>query len=179
MNLYSTELECPEYSKKLKISALPSTKELAELTAAGFSKFVSVCGVQLSEIYAIEFPAQLIESGFAFQDVFSDGDPLGAKIPGGSADSGIYLGVTTDGDRQQFLQSVAAVTEGLRKAIPTCVFCHRGIGRSPVVAAGALMQFDAVSIEQAVRSIQQLHPRSRFTSISLAALKWLTEQARI
>jgi hypothetical protein len=167
-----------EYSGRLIVSPLPSHAEIVEMAAAGFSRFVSVCGVQLRDIYADELPAGLVESRYTFQDVFSDGIVLGARIESEHADSDIYVELTTADDRQEFLQSVTAVTEGLRHAIPTCVFCHRGIGRSPVVAAASLLQYESSSFARAIRSIRLLHPRARFTTTSLSALKWITEQYR-
>jgi predicted protein tyrosine phosphatase len=71
---------------------------------------------------------------------------------------------------------VQIVIHQLQHQTPTCVFCHRGVGRSTLIVACAFQQFYGESIPQAIERTRAIRPAAQFSDISLAAMQWCFEQ---
>ena len=165
-----------DYSRLLRIGSLPSESQLDELLAQGYRHLINVYGVALAEIYPRRQWSQFVVSNFVFTDVFSQTEPAEAHNNHGSMQSDVYLARTDNGQRRQFLAAVAALTDCLRRMQPCYVFCHKGQGRSPTLAATALLCAFRLPLTEALTVVQRLRPQARLTSVSIAAMLWSSQQ---
>jgi predicted protein tyrosine phosphatase len=78
--------------------------------------------------------------------------------------------------RNAFLAAVKMLITQLENESPTCIFCHRGLARSPLVAVAALNHLYGESLAQSIGRVQMLHAPAYFTDISISALLWCKEQ---
>jgi hypothetical protein len=160
----------------LHISSLPSLKDLQTWQKKGIGYLLNVSGIDLIEIY-FDKDLEAFELGqMTFADVFSKGTliDVGASLDVMSSET--YLQLTTEEHQQSLLKAVQTLVEQLKKQIPTCVFCHRGQGRSPLVVAAAAQQFYHESIAEAIARTRIIRPPALFTDVSVSALQWCKEQ---
>lgn len=160
---------------RLLISALPSPQILALWRQNGIGHLLNVSGV---DAYAIYQPGAL--AGFSVSqeklvDVFTTAPPLAQSADAALDGAKLYLQLTDEGQRLAFLSAVRTLLDKLHTFTPTAVFCHRGQGRSPLVAAAALQAFYHEPIADAVSRVQALHPPAQFTHASLSALQWCVQ----
>jgi hypothetical protein len=160
----------------LHISSLPSLKDLQALENNGISSLLNVSGVNIEDIY----PAKALDAfdlvQIPFADIFTMGAVVHIEAVINTLSSGPYLKLTTEEQRLALLTAVKTVVEQIKSQTPTCVFCHRGQGRSPLVVAAALQRFYHESIAQAIDRTLIIRPPALFTDISLSALQWCAEQ---
>ncbi|MEQ1484455.1 MAG: hypothetical protein ABL913_02650 [Methyloglobulus sp.] len=116
-------------------------------------------------------------SQFDFADIFTDGERLTDFSEIEKITSELYESVSVEQHRHALLDAVNAVVVQLENQVSTGIFCHRGLARSPLVAA-ALNHFHNESLPQSIARVQALHPRAYFTDISVSALIWCKEQLR-
>jgi hypothetical protein len=161
----------------LKISCLPSLKELQLWRTQGIRSLVNVSGVDLFELYPHEPLADLHIIQCPFADVFTSATARHDDAACFHNDRGEkYVGMSTAEHRHAFLTAVGSVAIQLQNHVPTSVFCHRGIGRSPLVAAAAFGHIFNEPAAQAIARTRTLHPPAQFTTISVSAWHWCGEQ---
>jgi hypothetical protein len=162
----------------LHISSLPSLKDLHAWQQNGISYLLNVSGINIRDIYSDKDlePFELAQTTFV--DVFTKGTLIDIGVSLDTVSSETYLQLTTEEHQQAFLTAVQDLVEHLKKQISTCVFCHRGQGRSPLVVAAAAQQFYHESIEEAIARTRIIRPHSLFTDVSVSALQWCIEQPK-
>jgi hypothetical protein len=180
MNLRSSEpfkrvLFSPSY-RSLSISSLPSLQDLQAWQQNGVSYLLNVSGIDIKDLYSEKDLKPFGITQTTFADVFSAGVLVDANISLETVTTDAYLQLSTEEHRQAFLKAVQTLVEQLKSHTPTCVFCHRGQGRSPLVAAAAAGQFYRESIPEAIARIRIIRPPALFTDISVSALLWCIEQ---
>lgn len=156
--------------KKLIISSLPSRQQLEDMPVP---YWINVAGVDIHQVY----PKLAIPNGavaqFEFADVFSNGELLTNLKP---IHADLYLSVSDTKHHHALLASVIALIEQFKNTVPTGIFCHRGLARSPLVAAAALNYYYQEPIAVSIQRVRHIHPPAYFTDISLSALFWLKEE---
>jgi hypothetical protein len=160
----------------LHISSLPSLKELQTWQQNGIGYLLNVSGIDIREIYSDKDLEPFGLAQMTFVDVFSKGTLIDVGESLDAVSSETYLQITTEEHQQAFLTSVQTLVEQLKNQIPTCVFCHRGQGRSPLVVAAAAQQFYHESIAEAIARTRIISPPALFTDVSVSALQWCKEQ---
>ena len=163
----------------LHISGLPSLSELSAWQHRGISHLVNVSGVDILEIYQTyqnTLLAGFTVAQFALTDVFTSGNNLTADLLTQPASPALYLQMSTESQREILATAVQHLTRQLANAKPTCIFCHRGLGRSPLVVACAFQEYFQESSHQAIFRTLALHKSAHFTDISLSALAWCKAQ---
>jgi hypothetical protein len=160
----------------LNISSLPSLKNLQAWQQNGISCLLNVSGIDVEDIYPsnVLAPFELVQ--IAFADIFTNSAVVNTNAVINAVSSDAYLQLTTQEQRDALLLAVKLVVEKIQSQKTTCVFCHRGQGRSPLVVAAAFQQFYRESISQAINRTLIIRPPALFTDISLSALQWCTEQ---
>ncbi len=161
---------------RLYISSLPSKTALVRYRDSyAVRDLINVSAVDINQIYPDLADAGFSVLQFDFADIFTDGQKLDtALVKSTTAD--IYVAAAADKQRQAFIQAVQALIIKLENDIPTCIFCHRGSARSPLVTAAAMNHIHDETIPQMLTRVRKLHPRSNFTDISYSALLWSREQ---
>ncbi|MGZ8218418.1 hypothetical protein [Methylomagnum sp.] len=163
--------------RRLLLGGLPGPDRLAAFANGGLRRLVNVSGVDLADIYGPAALAAFAPSNHFFADVFSEGEPLTDSTHWNAISPGTYLARTDPPEQQALLEAIAAVHASLVSAERVFVFCTYGQGRSPLVAAAALLRLEARPVPDILNLIQSLQPAARFTDLSLAALRWSLEQA--
>lgn len=165
-----------ETPHRLYISSLPSKKTLERYRDSyKVRHLINVSAVDINQIYPDLAACGFSVLQFDFPDIFTDGQKLDdALIKATTADT--YVKAAEAEQRQAFIQAVQALITQLENDTPTCIFCHRGHARSPLVAATALNHVYGETIQQTLARVRKLHPRSNFTDISYSALLWGREQ---
>jgi predicted protein tyrosine phosphatase len=135
-----------------------------------------VSGIDMNDIYSEKELAAFELAQMTFADIFSNGIPIDTNAPIKTVNTEIYLQLTTEEHRRAFFTAVHTLVEQLNNQTPTCVFCHRGLGRSPLVVAAATQQFYRESMAEAIARTLNIRPSALFTDISLSALQWYAEQ---
>lgn len=141
----------------LAVGPLPSKSGLAALRALGLSDIVNVSGVPSAELWPPEAVLKMRMLDFRFRDAFTAVD-------------GLEPDPMLPAEFEAFRAAVAATADVLSAGRPCGVFCHRGVGRSPLVAAAALIRARAMPRDAALQAIMRLRPEARFSAASLAAL---------
>jgi predicted protein tyrosine phosphatase len=161
----------------LHISSLPSLQDLQAWQHNGIRSLLNVSGININDIYTARDlePFELAQMTFA--DVFSDGTLIDVDTPIERVSTDAYLQLTTEEHRQALLAAVHNLVGQLKTQTPTCVFCHRGQGRSPLVVAAAVQQVYGESVAEAIIRTRLIRPASLFTDISLSALQWCIEHS--
>jgi hypothetical protein len=155
---------------------LPSLQDLRLWQSNGIGHLLNVSGIDIRDIYAEKDLKPFSITQTTFADVFSAGVLVDADIPLETVTTDVYLQLSTEEHRLAFLTAVQTLIEQLKSHTPTCVFCHRGQGRSPLVAAAATGLFYRESIPEAIARIRIIRPPALFTDISVSALLWCIEQ---
>lgn len=147
----------------LAVGPLPSNGGLVALHALGFNDVINVSGAPSTDLWpaAVTLTMRLLD--FRFRDAFAAADGL-SPPPLDAREFGA------------FRDAVDAATDVLLAGRRCGVFCHRGVGRSPLVAAAALIRARGYPREQAMEAIRRLRPEASFTPASLAALDRLDAQ---
>lgn len=162
----------------LHISALPSLKTLQLWQTMGIEHLVNVSGIDIIELCEPSILEAFTINQFSFNDVFTKADIITSLSNYQSIIIDSYLAVSHEIHRLALLEAVQTVINQLQLQIQTCVFCHRGLGRSPLVVAAALQQFYDESISQAIIRTYAIQPHAQFTEISLSALQWCQLQLK-
>lgn len=163
----------------LHISGLPSISDLSAWRQQGITHLLNVSGVDIFEIYQDHQDTLLADftiSQFYFADIFSSGNALANHSLADTISPTLYLQTSSENQREPLLAAVQLLTIQLANTITTSVFCHRGLGRSPLVVAGAFQQYFQESSQQAIHRTRALHKPALFTDISLSALAWCNTQ---
>lgn len=160
----------------LHISSLPSVAELQLWRNEGITRLLNVSGVDIIDIYPVEALVDFHISQLQFADVFTNGIPISSVEDDVLANSETYLQLSIPEHRLGFLKAVQTLLNQLRLQTNTSVFCHRGIGRSPLVVAAAFQHYYAEPTSHAIARTRTLHRPALFTDISLSALQWCSEQ---
>jgi hypothetical protein len=164
---------------RLYISNLPSLAEFERFYyAVNVRHWVNVSGIDLYQIYPELASSGYSISQFEFADIFTDGEKLTDFSEIEKITTELYENVSVEQHRHALLEAVNAIVVQLENQVSTCVFCHRGLARSPLVTAAALNHFHNESLLQSIARVQALHPRAYFTDISVSALIWCKEQLR-
>ena len=161
---------------RLCISNLPSLAEFERFYyVVNVRHWVNVSGIDVYQIYPELVSSDYSISQFDFADIFTDGEKLTNFSEIEKITSELYESVSVEQHRHALLAAVNAVVVQLENQVSTGVFCHRGLARSPLVAAAALNHFHNESLPQSIARVQALHPRAYFTDISISALIWCKE----
>lgn len=159
----------------ISIGGLPTKAEINALFLRGVRSLVNVSGVKLSEVY----PQQRWDcwnlNEYFFSDIFSTALDL-SSIEDATHQSSFFEERANPEHRQQFLQSVQTLSHILLNHESVHVFCHHGVGRSPVVTLAAICQVWSLSLPEAMSLVQKLRPQCRITSMSIAASRWIQQQ---
>jgi predicted protein tyrosine phosphatase len=160
----------------LHISSLPSLQDLQAWQHNGIRSLLNVSGININDLYPANVLASFDIAQMTFADVFSNGILVNTYTPIEAVSTDAYLQLTTEAHRLALLAAVQTLVEHLKTQTPICVFCHRGQGRSPLVAAAAAQQVYRESFSEAIARTQLIRPAALFTDISLSALQWCIEQ---
>lgn len=146
----------------LTLGNLPSVKELQALSDNGIFALVNLSGRQMNEIYPKEVVCRFQRHDFDFEDVFSQDDLRQA-----------------DWERFQrehlstVMRAVDRLGELLMSDYAVHCFCHQGISRSSLVAAGALVHTYGLELPSAMDIVKAKNGKARFSEKSLWFLNWL------
>jgi len=162
----------------LHISSLPSIKDLDVWQQKGICHLLNVSGINIHDMYSVKVLAPFEITQMTFADVFTKGEIISPDTFIEAVSSDVYIQLATEAEQQALLTAVQALVEQLKRRTPSCVFCHRGQGRSPLVVAAALGLFHHESIVQAIARTRIIRPPAIFTDISLSALQWCSEQVK-
>jgi predicted protein tyrosine phosphatase len=158
----------------LQITSLPTLKNLQAWEQKGISYLLNVSGVDISDIYSAQLLMPFEIKQISLHDVFTKNPPV-QTLPVLISPQA-YLQVSDAEQQQALFNAVQLVIAQLQNQTPTCVFCHRGVGRSTLVVACAFQQFYNESIAQAIERTRAIRPAAQFSDISLAAMQWCYEQ---
>jgi predicted protein tyrosine phosphatase len=160
----------------LKIGMVPSRQELERLKQSGYSHWVNLSGVNITETYPSSLLTHLQITSFQFIDVFSGGNDIinNAQLKHISPD--LYTELTSKEEQNQLLHAVRTVVTHLEQAQLTYVFCYQGRGRSPAVAVAALQQIFRLPLESVLNIVYRLRPQACITDRTIAANKWVMLQ---
>lgn len=166
----------PSSYGSLHISSLPSLKDLQTWQHNGIRYLLNVSGININDIYSAQVLAPFDIVQMTFADIFTKGVAV-TDVPIETISSDAYIQLSTIEQQQALLAAIQALVLQLQQGTPSCVFCHRGQGRSPLVVAAAFQQFYRKSIAEAIARTRIIRPPALFTDISLSALQWCAEQA--
>jgi hypothetical protein len=162
---------------KLYISSLPSLHELARFHhVTHVQHWINVSGIDINQIYPIPALSAYSISQFNFADVFTDGEKLVDFSELKHIPIEVYENVSELIHRFALLAAVKTLITQFENQVPTGIFCHRGLARSPLVAAAAINYIHNESLFQSIARVQKLHPPAYFTDVSISALLWCKEQ---
>lgn len=165
------------YKDKLYISSLPSLQELERYhSIVHLQHWINVSGIDIHQIYPKPALLGYSISQFDFADVFTNGKILTDFSSLEQISTHLYKRVSELKHRRAFLEAVKALITQIEKYNTTGIFCHRGLARSPLVAAAALNHLHNESLAQSIDRVQQLHSPAYFTDISVSALLWCKGQ---
>jgi hypothetical protein len=159
----------------ISIGGLPTEAEMNALFQRGVKSLINVSGIKLSELY----PEQLYDcwdlNEYFFSDIFSKDQDTNAL------DSSLnqperFIATANPLHKEQFLQSVRAASRALRQHESVHIFCHHGVGRSPVVTLAAICQVWQMPLSKAIALVENLRPQCRITAMSVAASRWIDLQ---
>lgn len=148
------------------LSSLPSLRTLAFFHGLGARCVVNVSGAGSAEIYGDDLPTGLVCHDFRFPDVFTrrgDGEAAWAE-----------LGVS---GRAALAGAIRCTIDALAASVPVLVFCHLGVGRSPLVLAIALERARGLPREQAMAAVKSIRPGAAFSPAALAVWTRLDAEA--
>ena len=131
----------------LGISPIPTRSSLALFRTLGFTELVNVCGSNSGNVYTEAELSGLVCTDFPFPDRFST-----------ATDAASIFSNLSIADMVHLRGAVSKTAEFLKLQRRVVVFCHLGIGRSPVVALMALMLARRCRAEAAARIIFRLRP---------------------
>ncbi len=158
---------------KLFISSLPSLIELERLNKIrGVNNLVNVAGVDMNEIYAKAQLSDFTILQYNFADVFARGKSITDFSKVEKSYANLYESVSDNEHRIAFANAVKGLKQLLENGQPTLIFCHRGLSRSPLVAASALNLFHDESLAQTIERIHSIQPSAHFTDVGISALLW-------
>ncbi|MBT9097850.1 hypothetical protein KFZ76_09030 [Methylovulum psychrotolerans] len=160
----------------LLISGLPNSDTLQVWQKNGIRCLLNVSGIDIFELYPDYNLAAFTVAQFTFADIFTLAPPVEATALADSDLGSLYVQLTDSHQRQALLAAVQCLQAQLQNRIPTSVFCHRGQGRSPLVAAAAYQHFYQETGQQAIARILAQHRPAVFTHLSLSALHWCASQ---
>ncbi len=161
----------------LFISSLPSLTELKKIRKLrGVKTLLNVAGVDIREIYQAQDLTGFEIAQFEFADVFSKGNPASGLSKGEADYVELYESVSEPSHRHGFSQAVKTLKASLEEGKPTLIFCHRGLSRSPLVAAAALNLIYEEPIEKSLNRVRKIHPPSEFTDLGISAILWCKSQ---
>jgi hypothetical protein len=138
------------------LGSLPSLRTLAFFHGLGVRRVVNVSGASSVELYGAALPGDLVCRDFRFADVFTgreDADAAWAE-----------LGAT---GQDALAAAVRCTAEALAVATPVLVFCHLGVGRSPLVLAMALEQARGMGRAQAMAAVKAIRTGAAFSPAAL------------
>ncbi|MBH1969835.1 dual specificity protein phosphatase family protein [Moraxellaceae bacterium AER2_44_116] len=159
----------------ISIGGLPTEAEINTLFLRGVRSLVNVSGVKLSDVYPEQRWDCWSLNEYFFSDIFSSALDI-AAIEDMAHQSSFFEETANPEHRQQFLQSVQALSHILLNHESVHVFCHHGVGRSPAVTLAAICQVWSLSLPEAISLVQKLRPQCRITSMSIAASRWIQQQ---
>lgn len=161
----------------LFISSLPSLTELQRIRKLKcVYTLINVAGVDIREIYEAPGLAGFEISQFEFADVFTKGRPATGLLTEMADNVGLYESVSESNHRLGYSQAVKSLKTALEEGRPTMIFCHRGLSRSPLVAATALNLMYEEPIEKSLNRVRKIHPAAEFTDIGISAMLWCKSQ---
>lgn len=156
----------------LRVGPLPSHDKLTGLWQAGVRQLVNVSGVDLGEVHPPRYWSEFELAQFSFVDIFSAEQPLPPEQAEQQVNPALYLDAAGANEREQFLTAVQITAAALARRQPTFLFCHRGRGRSPTVAAAALRRITGAPLTDVWQAVFDIQPRAQLSRISLAAVRW-------
>ncbi len=160
----------------ISIGGLPSEAEIQALFLRGVQALVNVSGIKLAELY----PEQRYDcwdlNEYFFSDIFSSDQDI-CSLDAGVSQPERFSASASPFQQQQVLQSVQAVSRVLRNHESVHIFCHHGVGRSPVVALAAICHVWHLPLAQAIAVVEGLRPQCRITAMSVAASQWIEQQS--
>ena len=156
----------------LRVGPLPSQDRLVDLWQVGVRQLVNVSGVDLGEVYPLQYWSEFELAQFSFVDIFSVEQPLLPEQAAQQVDPTVYLDIADTEEREQFLTAVQVTAAALARRRPTFLFCHRGLGRSPTVAAAALRRVTGAPLPAVWQAVFNIQPQAQLSQISLAAVRW-------
>lgn len=157
----------------LRVSGLPTVQQLQQAYAYGVGHLLNVSGVNVYEVYQQPDLPEFVISQTVFTDIFTT-KPMQTDFNRVSSD--MYMQIANEDERQALLSAVQTLFALVSQQIPVWVFCHRGIGRSPLVVAAALHKYYGDSGKQAIARTYEIQPAAHFSEISLSAMQWCQEQ---
>jgi predicted protein tyrosine phosphatase len=164
-------------NERLYVSRLPSLKDFERYKhLAHVRHWINVSGVDIKQIYPESALADISIAQFQFADIFTEGKGLLGFSGLEEISAGLYEHISEVQHRQAYLAAVKALIVQLENKLPTGIFCHFGMARSPLVTATALNRFHDESIAESIARVRQFHPPANFTDISVSALIWCMEQ---
>ena len=159
----------------MTISRLPDRQAILAWRQDGFSRWISLCGVDAGELLdADDESLDVAGRVFRLSDPFSKSPPWNGKEEVRARE---FLEHSTPLLRANLLHAVRLLTESLEHGERVIVFCHLGQSRSPLVAAAALMIMHGLEPTEAWQRITNDRPDLRLTRLALAALKWIESDA--
>ena len=159
----------------ITISRLPDRQAILRWRQDGFSRWISLCGVDAGELLeAHDESLDVAGRVFRLSDPFSKSPPWNGKEVVSARE---FLENSTPVLRANLLHAVRSLTESLEHGERVIVFCHLGQSRSPLVAAGGLMIVHQLEPIKAWQEIANDHPDLKLTRLGLAALKWIESDA--
>ena len=162
----------------LHIAQFPSFKELQLWQNLGIYCLLNVSGINLYDIYdAISLAPFDIEQ-IPLVDFFTSQPNMDAISHAQLFNSYLYCQHACEQQQQALLAAVDFLSHQLTYQVPTTIFCHRGLGRSPLVVAAALQRFYGESPAQAIARTRAVQPHALFSEVSLSALHWCASQGR-
>ncbi|MBK8814914.1 MAG: hypothetical protein IPN42_05115 [Methylococcaceae bacterium] len=162
---------------KLFISSLPSLIELERLNKIrGVNSLVNVAGVDIKEIYTESQLLGFTILQYDFADVFTHGNSITDFSKEEKIYVNLYETVSEIEHRIAFANAVKGLKQLLENGQPTLIFCHRGLSRSPLVAASALNFIHDESLTQTIERIHSIQPSAQFTDVGISALLWCRNQ---
>ncbi len=140
----------------LGVAPMPSRGSLAVLRSLGFTALINVSGSRSAHIYSSADLSGLAAYDYPFPDVLTVGVDAQTALDRLGADGLASIAA-----------AVARLISLMQQHSRVLVFCHLGVGRSPLVAAMALSEVKGMSRACACASIRRLRPTAQFTEISM------------
>jgi predicted protein tyrosine phosphatase len=163
--------------ERLFISSLPSLIELERFNnIRNVQHIVNVAGVNIKDIYSESDLSDFNISQFDFADVFTNGSLVTDFSKDEKHSTNLYESVSEPHHRTAYLEAIKALKTLLENEKPTLIFCHRGLSRSPLVAASALNLLHKEILSQSISRVHAIHPSAQFTNIGISALLWCKRQ---
>lgn len=168
-------MEMQALTPLISIGGLPTESDMNALFVRGVKSLVNVSGIKLSELYPRQHYDCWDLNEYFFSDIFSK-DQDASALDSSLNQPERYMNTATTLQQAQFLQSVQAVTRVIRQHESVHVFCHHGVGRSPVVTLAAICQVWQLPMAKSIALVERLRPQCRITAMSVAASRWIDLQ---